>query len=591
MIGKVCTHGNISEEKQRMAKTLYKAKFTDKLPLGGIATGHIDFGHDGTVSGDFSPCFAIKAEKDGKLYDARLLQSSACESISLPCFENSSAFSFFPFAECHLSDLSFPAKVKVTAFSPFIPLNDKDSGIPGVLFSFEVTNTSDEKLEYSICGMANNTNISPFNRMGCTDTGEAYIHLSADEENPYNVCIATNSKNVSFCEYISGAKDFVSNFTGNTTLYNKTKSECENHAPSGALCTHFSLESGESTEVYFCLSWYCPENEFSRNYYAQYFESSLECASYLFRQKDRLHTSSMGFCENVMGATLPENVIEEANRDLFTFLSKDFLRLDDGTLVSSEKEVFRTFEEFLSRSGIMASMFPEAEHSKTADFYKNALYETAKDEDIILSVLRTYRKYILGGDTDALIEEWYYITKCMEKLFGEDGKEKCKADKLLITAVIDAAVCMSDAVRDKKRNELYSSMLCDFPIEQFAMDIVSGFARINEISGFEYNAVNKHIGFNPQSDFCPLDDGGTFRCFFCTPQGYGYVEEGIDYIEINLLKGSLSIRSFGVPRTPRLVQYGGRNWRFENKNLVAVLDSDLEITPYKKLTIFIDIKQ
>ena len=192
-----------------MAKTLYKAEFKDKLPLGGIATGHIYLGHDGSVSGDFSPFFAIKAEKEGVLSDARILQSTANENVGLACFEESSALSFFPFAECNLCDSSFPASVKMTAFSPFIPLNDTDSGIPGVLFSFEVTNTSGEKIEYSICAMAKNTSVSPVNRMGCTDTGEAYIHLSGAEENPNNVCIATNSKNIYFCEYVSDEKDFI----------------------------------------------------------------------------------------------------------------------------------------------------------------------------------------------------------------------------------------------------------------------------------------------------------------------------------------------------------------------------------------------
>ena len=57
-----------------MAKTLYKAVFKDKLPLGGIATGHIDFGCDASIalplhdSSNLS-FFAIKAEKDGELYE------------------------------------------------------------------------------------------------------------------------------------------------------------------------------------------------------------------------------------------------------------------------------------------------------------------------------------------------------------------------------------------------------------------------------------------------------------------------------------------------------------------------------------------
>ncbi len=573
-----------------MAKNLYKAKFEDNLPLGGIATGHITLGCDGSITAQAPTFFAIKAEKGGELLDARILQSSQSEAVILPCFENASAASFFPFTEICFSGSSFPFDVKMTAFSPFIPLSDTDSGIPAVLFELEVTNKEDSRVDCSVCLVSANVNRDGINRMGCTDTGEAYIHLSGNGKDAPNTCIATGGKNVSFCEYTC-ADAFIKNFTENETLYNTTKSEYSFPFASGALCTHFSLGKGEVKKVSFCLSWYSPENEFSRNYYAQYFESGLECASYVFRQKERLHGASTEFCQNILGATLPESVLEEVNKDLFLFTGKGYIRLDDGCLMSGERIRFSDTDSFICRSDILASMFPDLSYSETESFYKSGMFDSASDEDMLTHILASYRKYILCGDNDSLIEDWYYISKCMEKVFGEDGNIKSKADRKLMTSAIGAAVEMADAVKDKKRHELYSSMLDNMPPCQTSMDIAEGYAKINEISRFEYNAVSKHIGFSPDSDACPLDFGNTFRCFFCTPTCYGYVEEGIDYIEINLLHGVLTVRSFGVPRTPRLVQYGGRNWKFTNENLVAVLDSDLEITPQKKLTIFIDIKQ
>ena len=577
-----------------MAKNLYKAKFQDKLPLGGIGTGHITLGCDGSITSPMSESsnlsfFVIKAEIDGELFDAKVLQSWHVDGVELPCFESATAKSFFPFTEICFSDFSFPADVKMTSFSPFIPLNDTDSGIPAVNFDFEVINKSVERIDYSICLVSANVNENPYNRMGCTDTGEAYIHLSGYEENSPNTCIATSGKNVSFCEYTTPV-DFTKNITENETLCNATKQECSSSFACGALCTHFSLSKGESMATSFCLSWYKPENEFSRNYYAQYFESSLECASYLFRQKDRLFSCGMEFCENIFGATLPKNLLDDVNKDLFEFSKKDHLRLENGTLVSGEKSEFCGIKSFINRSGILASLFPVLEYSEVEDFYKSGRLDNAGDQEILLYILRSYRKFVLCADLDALIEDWYYIVKGMEKVYGEDGKANGKSDICLQSAAIDACIKMAEAVKDKKRHELYSSMCETLPLCQASLDIAQGYARINEISGFEYDAVEKHICFNPKSDSCPLDTGDTFRCFFCTPSCYGYVEEGIDYLEINLLHGTLSLRSFGVPRTPRLVQYGGRNWRFESKNLTAILDSDLEVTPQKKLTILIDIK-
>ena len=45
----------------------------------------------------------------------------------------------FPFAELYL-DESFPGSVSMTAFNPFIPLNDRDSSIPA-FFEVRVDNT------------------------------------------------------------------------------------------------------------------------------------------------------------------------------------------------------------------------------------------------------------------------------------------------------------------------------------------------------------------------------------------------------------------------------------------------------------------
>lgn len=578
-----------------MAKNFFKAKFENKLPLGGIATGHMDFGCDGSITlpaNDSSNLsfFTVKAEKDGKLIDAKLLQSSVSGDIPLACFESSAASSYFPFTEICFSDSSFPADIKMTAFSPFIPLSDTDSGIPAASFEIEITNKGTERTDYSICLVSTNVNENACNRMGCTDTGEAYIYLSGTQENA-GTCIATNGKNISFCEYAGTAGSFAKNFTQNETLCNMTKREYPDVRPLGALCTHFSLESGETKKAVFCISWYNPENSFSRNYYAQYFESSLECASYIFRQYDRLYSSSMEFCQNILGATLPENTLKEINRDLFGTVSKQFCRLDNGVLISDEDEFFTDMYSFINRSDVLTNLFPSLEYSKTEHFFKSGLYETAKDKDRLFSILKSYRKYILSADTDELIENWYYIVKCMEAVFGEDGKATCKEDLCLQAAAIEAASSIAETVKDKKRHELYSAMLTSLPLCQVSMGFADGFAKLYEISGFEYDATKKHIGFYPDSDSCPLDIGNTFRCFFCTPTSFGYVEEGIDYIEVNLLHGSLTLRSFAVPRLPRLVQYGGRNWRFENKNMTVLLDSDLEVTPHKKLTIFIDIKQ
>ncbi len=51
---------------------------------------------------------------------------------------------------------SFPVEVSLEAFSPFIPLNAKDSGIPGTILRFQVRNTSQQSVEAVLSGWLQN---------------------------------------------------------------------------------------------------------------------------------------------------------------------------------------------------------------------------------------------------------------------------------------------------------------------------------------------------------------------------------------------------------------------------------------------------
>lgn len=71
-------------------------------------------------------------------------------------FEKSCFIGEFPFAKIELSDSSFPAEIELEAFNPFIPSDDKNSGIPAAFFTFRIKNTTDRKTEYTVLGTVSN---------------------------------------------------------------------------------------------------------------------------------------------------------------------------------------------------------------------------------------------------------------------------------------------------------------------------------------------------------------------------------------------------------------------------------------------------
>lgn len=62
----------------------------------------------------------------------------------------------YPLAVIHYIDSDFPLEIKLTAFSPFIPLDEDNSNIPVTIQSFEIKNTGKEVVEFEIMGWLEN---------------------------------------------------------------------------------------------------------------------------------------------------------------------------------------------------------------------------------------------------------------------------------------------------------------------------------------------------------------------------------------------------------------------------------------------------
>ena len=154
------------------------------FPLGGIGSGSIGLAgngrlidweifnrpNKGSVNG-FSH-FAIKAERGGKVVDARALHGDLTGPLSgslrasrndsfgfgptraslggLPHFAEVTFEGTFPVATLSFADPKFPGRVSLRAFNPFIPGNSDDSSIPAACFEVRVTNPGDDAIDYTV---------------------------------------------------------------------------------------------------------------------------------------------------------------------------------------------------------------------------------------------------------------------------------------------------------------------------------------------------------------------------------------------------------------------------------------------------------
>ncbi|HET7103063.1 MAG TPA: GH116 family glycosyl hydrolase [Terracidiphilus sp.] len=119
------------------------AGFTSNSPEAAFAILHIKGSAPVTklIEGPFPPF---------KIFDQGLqgqgLRRGGSEGF--PRFEKCDFRGTFPFAELHFADRAVPLDVSLVAWNPFIPLDDKNSGIPCAMLEYTFHNTSSRAVDF-----------------------------------------------------------------------------------------------------------------------------------------------------------------------------------------------------------------------------------------------------------------------------------------------------------------------------------------------------------------------------------------------------------------------------------------------------------
>ena len=128
---------------ERPATTALPSVWSSNSPQAAFALLHIKGSPSVTklVEGPFPPF---------KIFDQGLqgegLRRGGFEGF--PRFQKCTFKGEYPFGEARFSDSSVPLEVKLTGWNPFIPLDDKNSGIPCVILEYTLRNTSHQPVEY-----------------------------------------------------------------------------------------------------------------------------------------------------------------------------------------------------------------------------------------------------------------------------------------------------------------------------------------------------------------------------------------------------------------------------------------------------------
>lgn len=100
----------------------------------------------------------------------------------------------YPIAEVIYEDPEMPVRVELEAFSPFCPLNEDDSGIPGVVFRFRIVNLREFPVTATMLGWCELPEATGHDRLGHgattfsvrhgADRGEVVLGRISDDDSP-----------------------------------------------------------------------------------------------------------------------------------------------------------------------------------------------------------------------------------------------------------------------------------------------------------------------------------------------------------------------------------------------------------------------
>lgn len=459
------------------------------FPLGGVGAGSISLGGRGQLrdweifnrpdKGN-APQYAfasIWAQAAGAKPIARVLESrlqppyegpSGLGSNNVPGLPRLEAGTFtgeYPLARIDFQDTVLPVKVSLEAFTPFIPLNADDSGLPVAILRYRVKNTGARKAAVAIAWSIDN----PVGKEGRSNAlkqtsglqGLVMTNPFLSKADPFqgsftlaafdvqNAKVSTLRGWRSGSRWMVGPLAFWDDFSADGSL--GPESTLKDTVCS--LCIQREIEPRSEAEYTFLLAWHFPnrtpercgwrapkgqERSIIGNYYSKRFADSWAAAEYAAKHLTALEADTRRFAAAMRESTLPAVVREAAMANLSTLATPTCFRTADGH--------FHGFEGSNNQSGCCfgncnhvwnyevasSCLFPTLGRSlREASFgfctdnrgkmdVRQLLppgvenYEYAAADGQMGQIMRLYHDWRLSGDREWLAEFWPAAKRALE---------------------------------------------------------------------------------------------------------------------------------------------------------------------------------
>lgn len=374
--GCICINGSGGLQdfsiRTRPETTALPAGFTSNSPEAAFAILHIAGSDPVTrlVEGPFPPF---------KIFDQGLqgqgLRRGGFEGF--PRFEKCNFRGEFPFAEVRFADQAIPLDVSLIAWNPFIPLDDKDSGIPCAILEYTLHNTSSRPVDYQFsyhlshlapgCGPDQDTSANAaiegkgaflFNHEPSNAESSGSATLTLIGEKPKIKAMWLRSPGWEF-DSLSALWREVS--TGNFTA-NEGSNFVDKAGRNGAsILVEGNLKPGESHAYPVLIAWHFPNcylregGPVAQNaaasqgetgcrtlpsdqpppwhpFYSTQWKDARDVANYVGQNYRTLRARTVAFHDALFSSTLPSYVLDAVSANLAILKSPTILRESNGNM-------------------------------------------------------------------------------------------------------------------------------------------------------------------------------------------------------------------------------------------------------------------
>ncbi len=499
------------------------------FPVGGIGAGCIGldgygrlrdweiYNRPNKLSLNGYSHFAVKAEKDGKVLDARIMNADMPptymgEAMSAPAnFGNQDGQTFrqstlrsnygygpgralltgmphfkdcefegaFPFAKIRFEDEKFPGEASLSAFNPFIPLDEDASSMPAGFYTVTIKNTQDTAIDYTAALSLGNpytgTHDTKVIETGVMTAVELFDRDVEDMDDPcYSRLMmaveAGETANIQRNWFRGSWFDDLSMYWHDFTTPGPIKPRAYSPDPdwkgrmdTATLAVRVTLQPGEERAIRFVIAWYMPnyENYWRpvqpeegmkgswKTFYARMFGSVQEVAECALTRWNELEGRTAAFQEALYASDLPESALDAVCANIAVLKSPTCLRLTGGE--------FYAFEGCSMNAGscegscthvwnyalALPFLFPRLERSmRELDFTYNQREDGGMAFRLQLplgrkrstfppcvdggmgGIIKSYREWKIMGDDEWLKKWWPGIKRSLEFAWSEHNEHK-----------------------------------------------------------------------------------------------------------------------------------------------------------------------